>query len=259
MKGKILTVGLLIGQGVWSWVFCILFFGLVSCKRRISNNDPLYAEVPGSVRAVEIAPGMAIPFCWVPPGELSIQTFPGSSGAAARVLRVNEGFWMSCHEVTRGVWCQVMGGSVPNDKAEFPVSEISWWDCRGFIAKLPSPGKRWAFDLPSDSEWEYACRAGSSAEFYGDPMQIGWMEGNSDGGSHPVGLLEPNAWGLHDMHGNVAEWCQDELNEGISQRVIHGGSWASDWNAQASVRDSDVPGLKIDRIGFRLVIRRNDR
>lgn len=202
-------------------------------------------------------------FRWIPPGEMSRQAMRDSTGLIAnRASKIenSRGFWMSSCEVSRGVWRRVMNpeDTEPLEKADFPVDSVSWWDCMDFIKRLGNPGRGWTYDLPTEVQWEFACRAGSPAEFYGDPMQIGWLNGNSDGGTHPVAQLAPNEWGLYDMHGNVAEWCLGSPEGKASERIIRGGSWCSDLYAQASVINSDVAGLKINQVGFRLVIRRDD-
>ena len=235
---------------------------VIGCKERIDPGDPLNAAVIGSSKVVSLTPGVLMQFRWVPAGRVSrcMNSELNSSGVSPlKEIRIKEGFWMSSCEVPLGIWRRVMHPDIASrpDKWDFPVNSVSWWQCMDFISRLTKPGKQWSFDLPTDAQWEYACRAGSSAEFYGDPLQIGWLEGNSDGGSHPVGQLMPNAWGLCDMHGNVSEWCKDSVDGNSSEKIIRGGSWASDWHAQASVRNSDVPGLKFEQVGFRLVIRRD--
>lgn len=235
----------------------------IACKKRIDPNDPLNGLRAGDRRSISLAPGVMMEFRWVPAGQItksSTVELSGSTAPTPEVIKVKNGFWMSSCEIPRGVWKRVMTPDVaePPEKADFPVDSVSWSESMDFIKRLEKPGRHWRFDLPTDAQWEYACRAGSSAEFYGDPLQIGWVEGNSDGGTHPVGQLSPNSWGLCDMHGNVAEWCRDSPAGKDAEKIIRGGSWASDWHAQASVRNSDVPGLKFDQVGFRLIIRRED-
>jgi formylglycine-generating enzyme required for sulfatase activity len=243
---------------VWAVAF---IFGCAgsACKKRPNTAKSMMDRMPGAARVFELVPGVAVEFRWIPPGLISsAQSDAGQQVAGTpRRIAVEEGFWMATHETTMRIWQLVMNSGQDEPPAEdknLPVSEVSWVDCQEFIARL-SPlvgGLRWR--LPSEVQWEYACRAGSATEFYGEPESIAWLDSNSDGYAHPVGLLTPNAWGLLDMHGNVAEWCCDASGQRGGERIIRGGSWDSDLSAQASVRNSDTPNLKINRVGFRLII-----
>ncbi len=148
---------------------------------------------------------------------------------------------MGKHEVTQAQWEKVMGYNpslFKNVGPEAPVDTVSWDDCQAFC-KTAGGGLR----LPTEAEWEYACRAGSKGPYAGELDEMGWHVGNSDDSTHPVGQKKPNAWGLYDMHGNVREWCQDiyafEYPEGAAtdptgpkkesgdpHRSVRGGSWA---------------------------------
>jgi formylglycine-generating enzyme required for sulfatase activity len=154
------------------------------------------------------------------------------------------GFWMAETEVTQGLWKGVMGDNPAHFKYgdEYPVESVTWRWCQTFVQALndrwPQDGMRWA--LPTEAQWEYACRAGSTGPYAGSGKldEMGWYENNSGRQTHPVGQKKPNAWGLHDMHGNVWEWCADWYGAypsgsvtdptGPSQgsgRVQRGGSW----------------------------------
>ena len=164
-------------------------------------------------------------------------------------------FLMGKYPVTQAQWQAVMGNNPSKFKgADRPVEQVSWNDCQEFVKTLNanpsySPlnqgGQRGVFRLPTEAEWEYACRAGSETiyAFGDDPAQLGtyaWFSENSGSETHPVGQKSPNAWGLCDMHGNVLEWCQDwfaetyyanspqENPQGPSSgqyRLLRGGSW----------------------------------
>ena len=150
-----------------------------------------------------------------------------------------------------------------------PVEQVLWDDCQQFLGKLNAKSAAGAgkFQLPTEAQWEYACRAGSKTRycFGDDEKQLGeyaWYGKNSDGKTHPVGEKKPNAWGLYDMHGNVWEWCQDWWKDGYykespvddptgplkgSYRVLRGGSWS----LPARYRRSGVPPLRRARVPFR--------
>jgi formylglycine-generating enzyme required for sulfatase activity len=155
-------------------------------------------------------------------------------------------FWIGVTEVTQALWKAVMGynPSYFHGDDQRPVEMVSWLDCQAFIQRLNRliPGSR--FRLPTEAEWEYACRAGSfsgwgsgveSSRLY----EFAWHFDNSEGHTHPVKQKNPNAWGLHDMHGNVWEWCADAyssefykessaenpMNDSGIYRIVRGGSW----------------------------------
>ena len=135
-------------------------------------------------------------------------------------VTIKEPFYMGVYEVTQEQWEAVNGDNPSFFTAPGnPVEQVSWNDCQGFIAELNTKGIG-TFRLPTEAEWEYACRAGSETRyFYGDDpvyADIGdyaWYQGNSGGVTHIVGQKGPNAWGLYDMHGNVMEWCKDWYGE----------------------------------------------
>ena len=224
----------------------------------------------------------------------------GGSSDESRRVTLTKPFYMGVFEVTQKQWELVMGswpGSSPSSSYglgdAYPVYYVSYDDIRG-----ASSGARWPFssavdassfhgrlraktgldfDLPTEAQWEYACRAGTATTYYwGDSMDgsYAWYNNNSGSGTHPVGTKRPNAWGLYDMSGNVWEWCRDwygTLAYGAdpvgsasgSYRVVRGGSW---WYSYAdscassgrvcdvpSYRGSDDPTYWSGHCGFRLV------
>ncbi len=153
-----------------------------------------------------------------------------------------KGFWMGKYEVTQAQWESVMGNNPSYFKgADRPVEKVSWYDCQAFIQKVNAELEDGAVRLPTEAEWEYACRAGSTGEYgmrkdgtemsEGDLDEVAWYGREVDGGTQPVGKKEPNAFGFYDMLGNVCEWCQDRSpgNDpaSASLRRICGGSWDS--------------------------------
>lgn len=215
--------------------------------------DSLAGRAAGELRVFEIEPGVKVAFRWVPAGRCG--PFVDGFGEPTQRLEVERGFWISETEVTNAVWGEVMNPEKESQSKSRPVHSVSWDDCMEFVSKLDPAGRHWIYSLPTEMEWEFACRAGSSAPFHGPPERVGWLENNSGGWSQNVGLLEPNAFGLHDMHGNVAEWCLDVADPEGRERAIRGGSWDSNLNAEASSRNSAVRWLRINRVGFRVVLR----
>ena len=189
-------------------------------------------------------------------------------------VTLTQGFWMGETEVTQGLWREVTGENPAYFKNgdDYPVESVSWNDCQKFLQALnsryPQEGLQWA--LPTEAQWEYACRAGTVGDFAGTGNlgTMGWHTSNSGGKTHPVGQKEANAWGLYDMHGNVWEWCADwygaypsgsvEDPKGSSTgsaRVDRGGSWGSSARyCRSSVRFSDGPGFRRDSLGLRVAL-----
>lgn len=207
---------------------------------------------------------------------------PGrNSNEIQHEVTLSNGFYMQTTPVTQQQWKSIMGtnpSGFSQKSDDHPVENVSWYDCQQFIKILNSMGKH-TYRLPTEAEWEYACRAGSPhpcAEgeiielFCGHDHNLntmGWYCGNSSRKTQPVAKKSPNAWGLYDMHGNVLEWCQDWYAEYTSApqkdltgsvkchgRVIRGGSWfANAKSCRSASRFYWPPSSKSDFIGFRLV------
>ena len=181
------------------------------------------------------------------------------------------------HKVTQGLWEEVMGAnpSVNEQGGDYPVENVSWFDCQKFIEKLNARTARTGmrFRLPTEAEWEYAARGGDRSKGYkyagsNKLNEVGWYRSNSGNHTHPVGLKKPNELGLYDMSGNVLEWCEDRFgaysNEAQTNptgpqsgysRVLRGGSfWSYARGCRVSYRCNNGPGYRIDRGGLRLVL-----
>ena len=197
----------------------------------------------------------------------------------AREVTVGEDFYLGKYEVTQAQWEAVMG-NIPSfftGEPNRPVERVSFYDVQEFIDAINGLGHG-IFRLPSEAEWEYACRAGTMTRFYwgDDPnyTQIGtyaWYGINSATATHPVGQNAANDWGLYDMSGNVWEWCQDWWHDDYTgaptdatpwespvgeSRVGRGGGWNSfDQYCRAAYRSYDFPENSANNIGFRLVAR----
>jgi formylglycine-generating enzyme required for sulfatase activity len=190
-----------------------------------------------------------------------------------------KGFWIGRCEVSQRDYLEVMGvnPSYYVGDLDHPVEKISWHEAMEYCAKRTATERAggvlpegFEYRLPTEAEWEYACRAGTSTRFsYGDDpeyLRLGryaWFNGNSDSTTHPVGLKEPNPWGLYDMHGNVWEWCLDhgartgEESGGRSSslRGARGGSWLYEGRfCRSANRDSYFPGNRCSDLGFRVIL-----
>jgi len=194
-------------------------------------------------------------YVWIPLGTFLMGCSPGDSECfdeekPAHQVTISEGFWMGQTEVTLEAWQRVMGTNPSRFKGpKLPVESITWEEARSYCEKV---GMR----LPTEAEWEYAARAGSTGSRYGEIGQIAWYNSNSGGKTHEVGQKQANAWGLHDMLGNVWEWVEDWYAEqyppgaatdprGPSSgtlRVLRGGSWGFNSRyTRASGRGGCVP------------------
>ncbi|MEW6237555.1 MAG: formylglycine-generating enzyme family protein [Candidatus Omnitrophota bacterium] len=201
---------------------------------------------------------------------------------------VSQCFYMAKYELTQGQWRAVMG--YPVSEFDFnpnhPVDNVSWEDCQQYIKRLNAMGKG-VFRLPTEAEWEYASRAGTTARFwFGDALEYSdsgseyipfidqymWWTGNNTyngyiGGTKEAGIKTPNPWGLYDMYGNVWEWCQDWYGayadgpqidpqgpESGTSRTLRGGSWNGMLkDARSAARNSYPPYERNHYVGFRLV------
>jgi formylglycine-generating enzyme required for sulfatase activity len=138
-----------------------------------------------------------------------------------------EGFYMGRYEVTQAQWQAVMGNNPSDfkDCDQCPVDRVTWNDVQEFIRRLNAHGDGFTYRLPSEAEWEYACRAGTTGDFAGYPDAMAWYYKNSGLKTHPVGQKQPNAFGLYDMHGNVWEMCEDWHHDSYSGAPTDGSAW----------------------------------
>jgi len=226
-------------------------------------------------RPVDLGNGVKIEFVKIPAGEFIMGCSPGGNdcygheGPAHRV-RISKPFEIGKYEVTQVQWTAVMGFNPSAFRGvNRPVESVSWNHAQEFLRKLNARQDGYRYRLPTEAEWEYAARAGTTGNYAGDLDAMGWYHGNSDKGTHPVGGKQPNAWGLYDMHGNVWEWCQDRYDENYYQygpavdptgplfgesRVARGSSWLDGaGDTRVSYRLWLGPSNRMPTIGFRCV------
>ncbi len=241
------------------------------------------AEVSRREHSVPLAEGVTLRFVWIPPGSYGRGSEPGEAGrdvdeGPRHEVTLSRGFYLGIHEVTQAQWTAVMGANPAvfrrgAEAPQRPVESVSWEDCQRFLARLAQRGSG-RFRLPTEAEWEYAARAGSTARFpWGDdPREFethshAWANSRSYAITHPVGTKPPNAWGLHDLHGNVWEWCSDWYAPYAAgpqrdpagpptgrERVFRGGSW---YDFPVSLRSANRhrhrPDGRYTAVGLRLV------
>ena len=255
----------------------------------------------GSELEIILPGGIPMVFCWCPPGKFLMGSPPdeegreiGFSGGAKtdetqHLVELTKGYWLGKTEVTQAQWTALMETTVEEQHAltpgqdtqrwnrlrgigpDQPMYFVNWEESEAFCEKLnqtfrlPRP---WKFALPTEAQWEYACRGGTTGPFSGSGAlgEMGWFAENSEGTTHPVGQKRPNAWGLHDMHGNVWEWCADwyedyprsavtdPRGQGGSLRVDRGGSWFDGARVcRSAFRDHSSPERRFNA-GFRVAV-----
>jgi formylglycine-generating enzyme required for sulfatase activity len=229
--------------------------------------------LPAAVAMESITNSIGIKLNKIPAG-----TFTMGEGDNAHKVTLTQPFYLGVTEVTNAQWKAVMG-NVPSTwkDDDCPVEQVSWDDVVSFCKKLSSlPAERAAgrvYRLPTEAEWEYACRSSSSTSYsFGDDESLlgdfAWFSENAGKQTHAVGQKRPNAWGLYDMHGNVWEWCSDRYGDypdgavsdpqgpsSGSVRVIRGGSWfRSAGLCRSAIRGRDGPSYRGNGLGFRLAL-----
>jgi len=217
-------------------------------------------------------------FVQIPPGRFSMGSDAEESGRgvdeAQREVIVSDPVWFATTEVTRGRYRAVMGGlpatatavltEAGDSDEDVPVDNVTWEEAQAFCQRLTEIERR-TYRLPHEMEWEWAARAGSTFAWTGNgrPGDMGWHEGNSGHRLYPVGRKLPNAWGLRDVHGNVAEWCEDWYDpSGLPgrvapppRRVARGGSsYDPPERCRSAARAAYEPNEPFAGIGFRVVL-----
>jgi len=284
--------------------------GLLGWLRGEPSSAPAAGIVRTSAQVVSFVGSRAgeervihgITLCWCPPGRFRMGSPPDEPDRRfdeAQVdVRLTRGFWMGKYELTQGQWKRIAGplpGHVtPGEGDDFPVHSVSYVEAEAFCRKLTDqahasgemPGE-WEFRLPTEAQWEYACRAGTTtatafgdrlgsrqANFSGKPYN-GAEEGPSLKRTVEIGRYLPNAWGLRDMHGNAFEWCRDWYHarlpggddpdlssvkgarnrDGTYSRVRRGGAWTDDGMfLRSAFRLRFEPERRSDHIGFRVAV-----
>ena len=232
----------------------------------------------GETRTLTLPGGAKMEMIYVAPGSFTMGSPRSEKGRAKSTdetqhrVTLTKGFWLGKYEVTQAQWKSVMGSNPSGFKGDnLPVENVSWNDCQEFIRKVNAEAKSQfggEARLPTEAEWEYACRAGSAGAYAGtgNINTMGWYRGNSGKKTHPAGRMRSNAWGFYDMHGNVWEWCSDWYGSYAGgsvtdpagpasgkYRILRGGCWLAD---ARGCRSATRLGLSPDKHywddGFRL-------
>jgi len=224
--------------------------------------------------SVDLGDGVKMELVLIRPGTFKMGSEESSDVKPVHEVTISKPFYLGKYEVTRQQWEKVMGSNPSNFKGpDLPVENVSWNDCLAFLGKLNEKTGGAEFSLPTEAQWEYACRAGGTGEYcYGDDeaglAEYAWYSNNSENKTHPVGTKKANLFGLYDIHGNVWEWCEDWKGEYSAApqtdpkgpaagqfRVLRGGSWYDDASfCRSAIRSlGDVPDFRFGDIGVRVV------
>ncbi|MCY2929444.1 MAG: formylglycine-generating enzyme family protein [Planctomycetota bacterium] len=248
---------------------------------RLSAEGP--ASQPAGELALDLGNQVTMKLVLIPAGKFQMGSPAGEQGrnpneGPQHEVTITKPFYMGVCEVSLGQYQALMGkkaADADTANSEAAVANISWDDAAKFCAKMSAKTGK-TVSLPTEAQWEYACRAGSNTRFhYGDDngneklVDYAWYNKTSGGLAHPGGQKKPNAWGLFDMHGNVSEWCADWYADSYAgagavdpqgpatgtARVLRGGSWDDDApDCRCAYRFSIAPGDRSIGYGFRVVV-----
>ena len=259
----------------------------VALKEKLEPNA-------GDERTVSLGDGVELEMVWVPAGSFSMGCSTSkfiSIDVSPHQVTLSSGFWMGTYEVTQDQWQHVMGDlpvAIKTADPSAPIGGVSWDDCQEFLGKINGAEVKGTFRLPTEAQWEYACRAGTATSFgfgehdedlhlyanYCDRSYTGTDRRKDKkhvdgyGQMAPVGSFNANAWGLHDMHGNVWEWCQDGYAKYPTgsvmnptgavtggNRVLRGGSWVNrPEHCRSAYRGQGKSTCRSSDLGLRVVL-----
>ena len=261
---------------------------------RLRELYALGLTIPLPTRRIAVGADSAMELVFVPPGRFLMGCSPTQMSrefneGPEHSVRLTRGFWLGSHPVTQGHWFSLLGTHPPGGYRSklLPVAGISWFECQEFLAALARQHGR-EFLLPTEAEWEYACRALTTTPFSQGArlsIHLANFDGNYPYGSiavvptvgapTPIGLYPPNGFGLHDMHGNVWEWCFDWFDAAYyssgptidpagpthgTLRVLRGGSWHNfDWSCRSASRERFAPESSSGTHGFRVAMTEPDQ
>lgn len=246
--------------------------GKAAARNAAGGTAGTVSRKSGTTKTISLPGGETLEMIWCEPGSFMMGSPVAEEGRfddePLHPVTLTKGFWLGKYEVTQRQWQSVMGDNPSKFKnPDHPVEGVSWEDCNAFISRL-NVVLGGVARFPTEAEWEYACRAGSSGAVSGNGqlMEMAWYDANSGNETHDVGKNLSNAWGFYDMHGNVLEWCYDWFGKldtlshidpkgppTGSFRVLRGGCWffyARD--CRSAYRLKRDPVLRNAIYGFRL-------
>lgn len=274
-------VNYLLGSGIIGLVLLLIWgnqdFIFWRSNSSVSVSNSNFANTASSSSEKIFKNSIGMEFVKIPAGSFMMGSDKDNDEKPIHKITINQDFWLQKTEVTQAQWKAVMD-VFPSEysyiSSEFlgdskPIFSVSWDDTQKFIKKLNARNEG-MYRLPTEAEWEYAARAGTTSDYAGNLDAMAWYEANSGGKTHPVGTKQANDWGLYDMHGNVWEWCQDLYADNYyanspsinptgatsgSDRVFRGGSFddTADNLRSANRRRVMPPPMLAREFGFRVV------
>lgn len=274
MRRTLIPILILVGCGYFLW-------DALSEAEQIARKGipPRNSDQHALPRSFQNSLGMS--FVLIPIGEFLMGSSVGTDEKPAHRVHITRHFYMGIYEVTQGQWQKVMGTSLEEQRNKAnpewgyngvgdddPMYYVSWNEAQTFLQRLNTLEGVNVYRLPTEAEWEYACRAGATEEIPENINLMAWYGANSGEKTHPVGQKQPNAWGLYDMHGNVWEWCQDWFGmysedtgwdpkgpETGTSRIVRGGSWLVNKDGLRSAsRVLGDPEARNGSVGFRVAV-----
>jgi len=267
-------------KGLW-FVLTLVVIGIIIAAINQSGQRKTTTNRPANPNAGDvITNSIGMKLIHIPAGEFmmgspSDEKDRQNDEGPQHKVKISKSFYMGVYEVTQKQYKAVMGNNPSNFKGDnLPVENVSWDDTVEFCRKLSQKEGK-TYRLPTEAEWEYACRAGTTTRFsFGDSDSgldgYAWYSNNSGSKTHPVGQKNPNAFGLYDMHGNVWEWCQDWYGRSYysnspavdpqgpdsgKARMLCGGSWGyNPWFCRSASRDWSSPDYRSSNLGFRVAL-----
>jgi formylglycine-generating enzyme required for sulfatase activity len=297
-------------MGLWAVVAFVLFTTTAFVAPAVTNDAGTRtiatnkALEPGEELTIYLPGNVPLVLVRIPAGTFMMGRYPGELDSSSdedprHQITINQNFYMGKYEITQRQWLALMGswpGTAPSEGGDYPAYYVSWNDAKDFITALNTHIENTAqgfvtVRLPSEAEWEYACRAGTTTRYYfGDSLDCGYqcedcvagvLPGNrsdymwycgisSPSGSKPVGGKLPNAFGLYDMSGNVSEWCEDDYHSSYTSAPSDGSVWVDSPRGASRVArggfynyhakrcrsaqrgDNELPDNRINNLGFRI-------
>lgn len=226
-------------------------------------------------QSFELIKGVEITMIWVEPGTFMMGSPENELERRAHLekphqVTITKGFWLAETEFTQENWERIMGNNPSSIKGrDFPVESVSFYDIDALLKKINKKGA--SFRLPTEAEWEFACRAGTQSAYPIPRDQIAWHRGNANRQLHAVAQKKPNQWGFYDMNGNLLEWCsdwfqEDNTNESVdpkgptsgTMRVQRGGQYTGRiLHSRSADRQRSLPESRDFFVGFRLAMSGN--